>query len=596
MQDNKDRSKVSFIHSVTAKLILATGLAFIVVGITLSAMAIRNAEKAMTEAYKKYTMNVAQSAATAVNVLCEQGTGDVNFGIAEENSLIDLLEEDVDGNRQMLNDYFKPVLGDIELSGISGSYAYFVSADGMMVYHSSADKIGNAVENAAVKNLTTRLSSGEKPASIGDGSVVYEYKGADKFAGYAFTNGGNIVVVTGDYDLVMEPIKALRNKMIVVSAILIVISLIAFYVIITLILRPIVTLIEIINATSRFDLRHNPKSGALCKRKDEFGLISEAVRNMRAKLREIVDNIDNSSGKIDSNVGGLDQTANYVNAMCTDNSATTEQVAASMQECTASTDRINTEISNIQNAIHQIEMQTNDGFTVSDEIMERATELKATTENASRSTNEIFGNVKTKSDHAIESSRAVEKINKLTETIMSISSQTSLLALNASIEAARAGEAGRGFAVVATEIGNLADDTSKAVANINDIVREVNDAVSEMQSCLEEMGEFIENTVLKNLEEFSSVGVQYQDDADIFKDSMSSIKNSVDEVTENMACIVDSINAISSTIGESADGVSDIAMKTTDIVQGMGDTEIKVGVCREYIEKFRDVIHTFIIE
>ncbi|OLQ94623.1 chemotaxis protein [Vibrio ponticus] len=65
-------------------------------------------------------------------------------------------------------------------------------------------------------------------------------------------------------------------------------------------------------------------------------------------------------------------------------------------------------------------------------------------------------------------------INGVVDTINQISSQTALLALNASIEAARAGEHGKGFSVVASEVRKLSLQTQQNTLVIKEAVEKLN--------------------------------------------------------------------------------------------------------------------------
>jgi methyl-accepting chemotaxis protein len=79
-----------------------------------------------------------------------------------------------------------------------------------------------------------------------------------------------------------------------------------------------------------------------------------------------------------------------------------------------------------------------------------------------------------------------DNIQNVIKLIADIASQTNLLALNASIEAARAGEQGKGFAVVAGEVGNLAEQSRAAAADIGNIIQDIQNCIDGCVKLMEE--------------------------------------------------------------------------------------------------------------
>ena len=560
------QEKVTFIHSISAKITL---LAVFIVVVSLVGSVINASSKS-----RKVVENVNSNYILSLAEMGAQTIGNIPADIATDEE-------------------YSKIISEINMTGVESAYAYLVSEDGTMIYHPTADKIGQPVENSVVKEVVSQLASGTVPE---DAVVEYEFNGGIKYAGYALTPDHMIVVITADKDEIVAPINKMIHSMIGVALIVMVVFAAIGYLLSRLICTPLGYLTEIIKNTADLNFTHNAKSDSLCKRTDETGFMARELRIMRKNLREMVANIDTASQQITGNVDGLKQVTETVDHMCSDNSATSQQLAAGMQETAATTVNINENVGTMKEEADRLTEMAEKGADVSNEVMDRAKSLRDKTVTASTRTMEMYTNVKEKSEKAIEGSKAVEKINELTNTIMEISSQTGLLALNASIEAARAGEAGRGFAVVATEIGSLADQTSKAIADIGNIVKAVNEAVGNMTECLSETTGFLETAVLEDYKEFEQVGEQYQEDADIFKSNMNQVKDSMLQLSDLIESIAQALSGINDTVGEAAVGVSDIASKTSGMVEKTGATHEMVSECYSCADELRKIVGKFVLK
>lgn len=254
----------------------------------------------------------------------------------------------------------------------------------------------------------------------------------------------------------------------------------------------------------------------------------------------IKENSVSVSGKISTLRDAVSKTADSLEEISQGNALNAKSIekqtlmTGNIQEMITNTKNISDEMAkNAKNSLEAVK----EGQQSMKELLEQADFIEQSNHQASERMQMLSENAK--------------KVGSITEEIFSISSQTNMLALNASIESARAGEAGRGFAVVADQIRVLAEQTRKLTENIRNIVEELEGNTGET---LESVSQMLEASA----EEKKNIGIAGENFSNIHTvvtmlgDNVKVIGESIDEVYSANNHIVDSISQISAVSEEVA--------------------------------------------
>lgn len=461
-------------------------------------------------------------------------------------------------------DKLKEMLNDAGMEGFDSSYAYLVSAkDGMMLYHPTAEKIGQSVENSVVKAVVADIQAGK---TVDSQVVEYDFKGKTKYAAYAVTSDQSaVLVISADESDILASINSLTLRSIVVALIIVVIFGVLAILFSSVIVKPINIITEVVNKIGELDFTESQDQTMLDKRTDEFGRMGRQVRSMQAKLSSIISDIKDQAQLVSETAENLANSAEETTSNVEQIEKAVQEIAQGATSQAGETQNATEQIVKMGNMIEDTTAQVSTLLTTADQMSSSGEEASGIIENL-RATNETAGkSIDIIYDQTNRTNASAQNIQEATTLIRSIADETNLLSLNASIEAARAGENGRGFAVVASQIQKLAEQSNQSAVQIDGII----------QSLLEDSGKSVEimdevkkvmSEQSENVEKTSAIFEQINGGIQHTISGVNTISDAAKNLDDSRKSIVDSVQDLTAISEENAAGTEETSASTAEVV------------------------------
>mgnify|MGYP003035633105 CR=1 FL=1 len=377
------------------------------------------------------------------------------------------------------------------------TYCMINVKDHKYIFHNQPEMVATETEEEYLLQLCEKYKDAANSAG---GYVEHKENGKDYIDSYYYmADRGWLFIIKDSYEELFDSAITMRtNLMLLCAAILLVLGAVSV-IIINRMMRPMKPIENGILALQQFDIKENDEIEKHYTRKDELGSISRATGTLIRSLRDIVQTLRECCGTLHGKADDLQNSAVELVDDMTDQTATTEQLSASLESTNDAIAHVYEEIGNINAIVESIMKEIRDSDDMSRKVKVNAMEMQSSAREA--------------------------------------------------------------YELSAGEIGALADTSKLTATNIQQICAEANDSIDSVNNCFNDMMGYMEQSVVRQFENFASQSTDNRSAAEVIKKQLDEINIAIGQLEQSVSQIGEHIEDVHEITQQDREAIGGIVHK-----------------------------------